>query len=75
MNALPPDNVANDIVLARGINYASFLVYPDNRRVRLRLRARGLTKNATSGKSVAESVYQTDIYLPVYTNSNGSITP
>lgn len=71
MNARAPDGIAKDIVVARGLNLVSFMVYQDNRRVRLRIRSKGLVKNATSGTSVGESNYETDIYLPVYTNSSG----
>ena len=70
-----PANTADDIVMARRLSFVSFLVYPDNRRVRLRIRARGLIRNATSGTSVDECVYETDIYLPVYTNASGGVAP
>lgn len=68
-----PNDEEDDIEIAHGLNFVSFLVYPDNRRVRLRVRARGLIRNATSGTSVDESVYETDIYLPVFTNSSGGM--
>lgn len=66
MNARPPDDVAEDIVLATNLSFVRFSVQ-SNDRIRLRVGARGRIKNATSGYSVDENVYETDVYLPVYT--------
>ncbi|MCA9778123.1 MAG: hypothetical protein KC800_15445 [Candidatus Eremiobacteraeota bacterium] len=72
-----PTIPGDDIVLASDLTLVSFMVYPDNRRVRLRVMARDFIKSATGdkagpdGRSINTDVYETDIYLPVYTNSAG----
>lgn len=67
MNAAPPDNVAEDLVIAQNLSFVRFSVQA-NDRIRLRVGARARIKNATSGFSVEENVYETDVYLPVYTD-------
>lgn len=71
IDADTPGNPADDLTLASDLSLVSFMVYPDNRRVRLRVMAKDYIKNATSGRSIMAEVYETDIYLPVYTNSAG----
>ena len=66
MNAATPDDVAEDVVLAKNLAFVRFSVQ-SNDRIRVRVGARALIKNATSGFSVDENVYETDVYLPVYT--------
>lgn len=69
-DALIDGNPNDDLVLASNISQVSWLS-EDNRRVRLRVVAKGVIKNATSGKSPMTDIYETDVYLPVYTNTSG----
>lgn len=68
---LDGDDLSDDIVIATNVSDVSFLTYGDNRRIRLRVVASGTVPNATSGRSLVTNVYETDIYLPVYTNTSG----
>lgn len=65
-------NETDPVLIASGLTDVSFLVYPDNRRIRLRVESRGFIENATSNgpgeETIHSQVYETDIYLPVYTN-------
>ena len=69
------ETVTPRTAIASALTNVSFLVYNDNRRVRLRVEARGLRKNATSNgvgeETVERALYETDIFLPVYTNTAG----
>lgn len=61
----------DDVPIASNLTSVIFRVLPGNV-VRLRVEARGYIPNATSGRSVTSEVYETDIFLPVDTNSGGS---
>lgn len=69
-DAMSDGNLNDNLVIASNIAQVSWLS-EDNRRVRLRVVAKGVIKNATSGKSDITDVYETDVYLPVYTNTSG----
>lgn len=66
-----PTNTTDDIQLASGLSKVTFTRTP-NDTVRLRVEAKGYMPNATSGRSVVTETYETDVYLPVITNSGGT---
>ena len=69
------DPPTDDIVIASGLTDVSFLLYNgEQKRVRVRIEARGLRKTAMGKVDGADepydrAIYETDIFLPVYTNS------
>lgn len=74
-NGFDDDPETQDVIVASGLTNVSFLVYPgEQRRVRLRIEARGPLKTASGlvagdAKPYDRAIYETDIFLPVYTNS------
>lgn len=69
------ETVTDDVMVVSGLTNVSFLLYPDSRRVRLRVEAQDYIPNATSNgsgeRTVETEVYNTDIFLPVYTSAGG----
>jgi prepilin-type N-terminal cleavage/methylation domain-containing protein len=65
------DDLDDDIVIASNVSDVTFKVDGDNRRITMRVVALGTMPNATSGDSIASQVYETEVFLPVFTNSGG----
>ena len=66
-----PGNTTDDFQLATGLSKVTFTRNP-NDTIRLRVEAKGYMPNATSGRTVVTEYYETDVYLPVVTNSGGT---
>jgi hypothetical protein len=69
---LAGDDLSDDIIIASNVSDVTFEKKDnDNRRISMRAVSLGAIRNATSGESLSSQVYETEVFLPVFTNSGG----
>lgn len=66
-----PGNTADDVLLASGLSAVTFTRRADNT-IRLRVEARGYVPTPGDPHAIKTETYETDVYLPVTTNSGGT---